>query len=128
MRGNLLIGMSAWSRQPGPQADLSSLRAGVLERLAGPFSLLAVAVLASSANFLADGPAPSWLVRVGPFLGAHFPARSLSLYRGRPGLLLWELGRRLPAPFPAPIAKETHGAIVDRRLTEPRLAAPAGSR
>jgi hypothetical protein len=87
-----------------------------LEGMAGPFSFLAGAVLASLADLLADGPAPSWLVRVGPFLGDHFPARNLSLRPGRPGLLLEELGRCLLAFFPGRGAKETHGAMVDRRL------------
>src|SRR5260221_531042 len=86
--------------------------------MAGPFSFLAGAVLASLADLLADGPAPSWLVRVGPFLGGHFPARNLSLCLGRPGLLLEELGRGLLAFFPGPAAKKTHGAMVDRRLAD----------
>jgi hypothetical protein len=60
----------------------------VPERMAGPFSFPASAVLASLADVLADGPAPSWLVRVGTSLGRHFPARNLLLCIGRPGLLL----------------------------------------
>src|SRR5258708_25204624 len=86
--------------------------------MAGPFSFLAGAVLASLADLLADGPAPSWLVRVGPFLGGHFPARNLSLCLCRPGLLREELGRRLLAFFPGPAAKETPCAMVDRRLED----------
>jgi hypothetical protein len=82
--------------------------------------------LASSADLLADGPAPSWLVRVGPYLGAHFPARNLRGCVGCGGLLVWEHGRRLSAIFPAPTAKETHSAIVDRRLAGPRLLSCTG--
>jgi hypothetical protein len=99
--------------------------AGPFRGMAGPFSFLAGVVLflagvvlASLADFLADGQAPSWLVRVGPFLSGHFPASNLSLCLGRPGLLLEELGRRLLAFFPGPAAKETHGAMVDRRLAD----------
>lgn len=85
---------------------------GVLDRLAGAISFAPGAVLASSAEFLANRPAPSWLVRVGPFLGARFPARNLSRTGGCAGLLNWERGRWLPATFSAPTAKETHSAIV----------------
>jgi hypothetical protein len=63
------------------------LKAVVMEAMAGPFSVLAGAVFPSPADFPADGPAPPWLVRVGPFLGGHFPARNLSLCAGRPGVL-----------------------------------------
>src|SRR5215469_17957078 len=83
--------------------------------MAGPFLSLAGAVLAGLTDFLADGQAPSWLVRVGTFLGRHFPARNLPLCLDRPGLLREELGRRLFALLPGPAAKETHGVIVDRR-------------
>src|SRR5260221_14562810 len=86
--------------------------------MAGPFSFLAVAVFASLADLLADGPAPSRLVWVGPFLGGHFPARNLSLCLGRPGLFREELGRRLLAFFSGPSAKESHGVMVGRRLED----------
>lgn len=86
--------------------------------LAGAFSFLAGAVLASLANFLADSPAPSWLVWVGTCLGRHFPARNLRLRLDRSGLLLLELSRRLLAILPSPATKETHGVIVDRRLAD----------
>src|SRR5258708_8665499 len=82
------------------------------------FSFLAGAVLASLANLLANGPAPSRLVRVGPLLGGHPRARNPGLCRGRPGLLLEEIGRRLLAIFAASAAKKTHGAMVDRRLAD----------
>src|SRR5215469_2434291 len=94
--------------RPGTRSSLDGMRS--------PLLLLAGAVLPSLADLLADGQAPSWLVRVGPFLSGHFPARNLSLCLGRPGLLLEELGRRLRAFFPGPAAKETHGVMVDRRL------------
>jgi len=47
-----------------------------------PFSFLADAVCPRSAEFLAEGLAPSWAVRVGPRLGGHFPARNLSPFLG----------------------------------------------
>jgi hypothetical protein len=64
---------------------------------------------ASLADFLADGPAPSWLVRVGTCLALHFPGNH-RLCLDRPGLLVRELGRRLFAILPGPAAKETHSA------------------
>jgi hypothetical protein len=77
-------------------------------------SFLAGAILASFTDLLADGLAPSWLVRVGTCLCGHFPGRGLRLCLGRPGRRLRrELGRFL-ALLPRPAAKETHGAIVDR--------------
>src|SRR5262245_4088138 len=89
------------------------------------FSFLAGAVLASLADLLADGPAPSWVVRVGTCLELHFPACNLRLCLDRPGLLLEEPCLRLFAIFPGPAAKQTHGAakqthsvIVDRRLAD----------
>src|SRR5262245_13652864 len=88
------------------------------------FSFLAGAVVASLADVLADGPAPSWVVRVGTCLELHFPARNLRLCLDRPGLLLWEPCRHF-AIFPGPAAKQTRGAakqthsvIVDRRLAD----------
>jgi hypothetical protein len=94
-------------------------------RQPGPVSFLAGAVLGSLADFLADGPAPSWAVRVGTCLELHLPARNLLLCLDRPGLLLSEPRRRLFAIFPGPAAKETRGAakethsvIVDRRLAD----------
>jgi hypothetical protein len=89
----------------------------------GPFSFLACAVLASLADLQADGPAPSWLVRVGTCLALHFPGGNHRLCLDRPGLLIWELGRRLFAIVPGPAAnqthsgaKQTHGVIIGRRL------------
>ena len=64
---------------------------------------------ASLADFLADGPAPSWLVRVGTCLALHFPGNH-RLCLDRPGLLVRELGRRLFAILTGPAAKETHSA------------------
>jgi hypothetical protein len=98
-------------------------------RMAGLFSFLAGAVVAGLADFLADGPTPSWLVWVGSFLGRHFPSRSLSsrlsprglLLLGPRGPFLWELGRRLLAAFFTSVTKKTHGAIVDRRIADARL-------
>jgi len=82
----------------------------------GPNSSLAWAVLASPANLLADGHAPSWLVRVRPFLGGHFAARNLNVSLGRPGLLLQDIGRRrLLMIFRSSASKKTHKAMVDRR-------------
>src|SRR5258708_7975474 len=110
------------------QAWLACAPAARPAGMAGPFSFLAGAVLASLADLLADGPAPSWLVRVGPFLGGHFPARNLSLCLGRPGLLREELRRRLLAFFPGPSAQETRGALADRRFADsPPLRAAPGS-
>lgn len=82
------------------------------------FSFLAGALLASLADLLADGLAPSWLVRVGTCLGGRFPRRNLRLCLGRPALLLEKVGRRLPAILLSPAAKETHGVIVDGRLAD----------
>jgi hypothetical protein len=84
----------------------------------GDFSFLAGALLASQADLLADGLAPSWLVRVGTCLGGRFPRRSLRLCLGRPALLLEKFGRRLPAILLSSAAKETHGVIVDGRLAD----------
>jgi hypothetical protein len=91
----------------------------------GPFSYLAGAVLASLADLQADGPAPSWLVRVGACFALHFPGANLRLCLDRPGLLSWELGRRLFAILPRPAAKkthsaakETHGVIISRRRAD----------
>src|SRR5580693_2361290 len=68
---------------------------GPKRRRPGAFSFLAAAVLASLTDFLAHGQAPSWLVRVGTRLVLHFPGGNLRLCLDRPGLLVWELGRRL---------------------------------
>jgi hypothetical protein len=91
----------------------------------GPFSSRACAVLASLADLQADGPAPSWLVRVGTCLALHFPGGSLRLCPDRPGLLIGELGRRLFAILPGPAAKQahsaakkTHSVIIGRRLAD----------
>jgi pyruvate/2-oxoglutarate dehydrogenase complex dihydrolipoamide dehydrogenase (E3) component len=73
------------------------------------------AVIASLADLLADRPAPSWLVRVGTCFGRHFPARSLRRCRDRRCLVLYGPGRRLLALLPGPVAKETHGLMVDLR-------------
>src|SRR5215467_3566087 len=96
-----------------------------------PVSFPASAVPASLADFLADGPAPSWLVRVGTLLALHFPADSQRLCLDRPGLLLQELGRPLFAILPGPaaeethdVAKEIHSVIIGRPacgLLDPRL-------
>src|SRR5690348_13864060 len=73
----------------------------------------------------ADGPAPSWLVWVGTRLALHFPGANPRLCLDRPGLLGWELGRRLFVIFPRPAVKETHSAakeahsaIISRRLAD----------
>ena len=68
---------------------------GPKRRRPGPFSFLAAAVLASLTDFLTDGQAPSWLVRVGTCLVLHFPGGNLWLCLDRLGLLVRELGRRL---------------------------------
>jgi hypothetical protein len=80
---------------------------------------------ASLADLQADGPAPSWLVRVGACFALHFPGANLRLCLDRPGLLSWELGRRLFAILPRPAAKkthsaakETHGVIISRRRAD----------
>ena len=79
---------------------------------------------ASLADFLADGPAPSWLVRVGTCLALHFPGNH-RLCLDRPGLLVREPGRRLFAILPGPAAKKTHSAAkethsgsIGRRLAD----------
>src|SRR4029077_19237564 len=79
---------------------------------------------ASLADFLADGPAPSWFVRVGTCLALHFPGNH-RLCLDRPGRLVGELGRRLFAILPGPAAKETHSAAkethsgsIGRRLAD----------
>ena len=78
-------------------------------RRPGSFSFLAGTVPANLADFLVDGPAPSWLVRVGTCLALHFPG-SHRLCLDRPGLLVHELGRRLFAILSGPAAKEAHSA------------------
>lgn len=80
------------------------------------FSFLAGALLAGLAYLLADGLAPSWLVRVGPFLGGRFPRRNLRLCLGRRVLLPEKFGRRLLAILFSPAAEKTHGVIVDGRF------------
>ena len=91
----------------------------------GPFSFPAGAVPAGLADLQADGPAPSWLVRVGTFLALHFPGGTRRLCLDRPGLLVWELGRHVFAILPGPAAeqthsaaKKTHGVIVGHRLAD----------
>jgi hypothetical protein len=103
-------------------AEIGEPRPGLAAR-PGPFLLLACAVLASLADLQADGPAPSWLVRVGTCLALHFPGDNPGLCLDRPGLLIWELGRRLFTILPGlaakethSAAKETHGVIIGRRL------------
>jgi hypothetical protein len=86
------------------------------------FSFLAGALLASLADLLADGLAPTWLVRVGTCLGARFPRRNLRLCLGRRGLLLEKFGRRLLAIILSLAAKETHSVIVDSRLGDLRIS------
>jgi hypothetical protein len=78
-----------------------------------------------SSGFLADGPAPSWLVRVRTCLALHFPGGNHRLCLDRPGLLIQEPGRRLFAILSGPAAKETHSAtkeihsgIIGRRLAD----------
>jgi hypothetical protein len=78
-----------------------------------------------SSGFLADGPAPSWLVRVRTCLALHFPGGNHWLCLDRPGLLIQEPGRRLFAILSGPAAKETHSAtkeihsgIIGRRLAD----------
>jgi hypothetical protein len=75
------------------------------------------------ADLQADGPAPSWLVRIGTRFALHFPGDNHRLCLDRPGLLIRELGRRLFAIVPGPAAKQTHSAakqthsvIIGRRL------------
>lgn len=80
------------------------------------FSFLAGALLASPADLLADGLAPSWPVRVGACLADRFPRRNLGLCLGRRALSLKRFGRRLLAILLNPAVKETHGVIVDGRL------------
>jgi hypothetical protein len=80
------------------------------------FSFLAGALLASLADLLADGLAPSWLVRVGACLAGRFPRRNLRLCLGRRALLLKKFSRSLLAILLTPAVKETHGVIVDGRL------------
>jgi hypothetical protein len=114
---------------PGPGPAAASARPRLANacraRRPGPFSFLAGAVPAHLADFLVDGPAPSWLVRVGTCLALHLPAGSHRLCLDRPGLLLHELGRRLFAILSGPGAKEAHSAakkahsgIIGRRLAD----------
>jgi len=110
-------------RCPRRQARGRDWRARARPWRPGPFSFLARAVLASLADLQADGPAPSWLVRVGTCLALHFPGDNHRLCLDRPGLLIWELGRRLFAIVPGPAAnqthsgaKQTHGVIIGCRL------------
>ena len=89
--------------------------------------------LAGRAELQADGPAPSWFVRVRAFLAFHFPGAHRRECLDCPGLLIGEPGRRLFAIVPGPAAKQTHSAakkthsgILGRRLAElshPRLRA-----
>lgn len=81
---------------------------------------LAGALVASPADFLAEDPAPSWLVRVGTRLGRHFRACGLGLCPGSASLFLAEPGLRLFAILLGPAAKETHGAILGGSLRTPR--------
>lgn len=90
-----------------------------------PVSFLAGAVPASFVDFLANGQAPSWLVRVGTYLTPHFPAASLRLCLDRLGLLCQEPSCCLFMILPGAAAKETHSsakethsAIIGRRLAD----------
>src|SRR5579872_1953424 len=85
-------------------------------------SFRADALLASLADLLADGLAPSWLVRVGTRLGGRFPGCNLRLPLGRPALLLEKFGRRLPAILLNPATKETHSVTVDGRHADLRIS------
>src|SRR5580700_2094562 len=87
------------------------------QRFYSGFSFLAGALLASLPDLLADGLAPSRLVRVGTRLGGRLPGRNLRLCLGRPALLLEKFGRR-PAILLSLAAKETHDVMVDGRLTD----------
>ena len=100
-------------------------------RRPGPVPFLAGAVPASRADFLVDGPAPSWHVRVGTCLAPHFPGSNHRLCLDRAGLLVQGFGRRLLAILPGPAAKQTHSAakethsgIIGRRLAD--LSHPEG--
>ena len=94
--------------------------------------------LAGRAELQADGPAPSWFVRVRAFLAFHFPGAHRRECLDCPGLLIGEPGRRLFAIVPGPAAKQTHSAakkthsgILGRRLAElshPRLRARSDGR
>src|SRR5260370_4871812 len=119
----MVIFAACLGRCPRWQARRRDWRARARSWRPGPFSFLARAVLASLADLQADGPAPSWLVRVGTCLALHFPGDNHRLCLDRPGLLIWELGRRLFAIVPGPAAdqthngaKQTHGVIIGRRL------------
>jgi hypothetical protein len=92
---------------------------------ARPVLIPAGAVPAGVADLKADGLAPSWFVRVGTCLALHFPGGTRRLCLDRPGLLVWEFGRRVFAILPGPaaeqahsVAKKTHGVIVGRRLAD----------
>jgi hypothetical protein len=117
----------AGPRQRAPRRLANACRA----RRPGPFPFLAGAVPASRADFLVDGPAPSWHVRVGTCLAPHFPGSNHRLCLDRAGLLVQEFGRRLFAILPSPAAKpthsaakETHSGIIGRRLAD--LSHPQG--
>ena len=73
---------------------------------------------ASLADFLADGPAPSWLVRSGTCLALHFPGNH-RLCLDRPGLLVRELGRRLFAILPG-LPRKRPIALRKRPIAEHR--------
>jgi len=91
--------------------------------------LLTGGLVATLADLLTEGPAPSRPVGVGTWLAPDFPARShdLCLHRLGPlardlgcrlGSLAGDLGCRLFAILLGPAAKETHGAIVDRLVAD----------
>ena len=94
--------------------------------------------LASRAELQADGPAPSWFVRVRACLAFHFAGARPRECRDCPGLFIGEPGRRLFAIVPGPAAKPTHSAakkthsgILGRRLADlshPRLRARSAGR
>ena len=110
---------------PGPGPRGGERAAEIGERLPGrPLLIPGWHGPREPCRFLVDGPAPSWLVRVGTCLALHFPG-SHRLCLDRPGLLAHELGRRLFAILSGPAAKEahsaakkTHGAIIGRRLAD----------
>src|SRR5262252_1186251 len=86
-----------------PDADACGLGASI--RAVQP-----LASRAGVADLQTGGPAPSWLVRVGTCLTLHFPGGNRRLCLDRPGLLSWELGRRLFAILPGLAVKQTHSA------------------
>ena len=122
--GHASIESTCLGRGPGAASARPRLANACRARRPGPFSFLAGTVPASLTDFLVDGPAPSWIVRVGTCLALHFPGSHRPCL-DRPGLLVHELGRR---PFAIPsglaakeahnAAKKTHSVIIGRRLAD----------